>query len=551
MLSTFVFNNERKHAYLFFLAFSSFFFIGLGKVHLFDWDEINFAESAREMISSGDYLKVQINYKAFWEKPPLFFWLQVLAMKMFGVTEFSARVPNAFFGFLYLITFYEIGRKHFSATFGLLWSMLFAGCFLPHLYFKSGIIDPVFNYFIFLSIYFFMLHVENDFQHKKHAFLAGVFSSMSVLTKGPVGLLLFLLTVGIYFVLKKFKSLPRLKTYVSFLAGFSVLFLSWVFIEINQNGWSNLERFIQYQIELFTEPVAGHEQPFFYHFVVVLIGCFPISIIGLRKLIPASSPTHPFFIKWMSILFWVVLILFSITKTKIVHYSSMTYIPLSFIAAYQLLLYKDNTNSISAIQRFLFLFIGILWSVLLILTPLVAMNKSYIIPYLKDPFAIEALKLPVSWSGMEVLPGLFFLLGFIYSYKKLLQNNVLLFVIVNLVNISITLLLFLMMVLPKIEQYSQKSAIDFIKSKRNETCYVETYGYKSYAQYFYSEADYEGADKKPDVETLINKDVQRPVYLISKINNPDLDSNRDFTLLYKAGGFKFYKKRQKLKCHFL
>jgi hypothetical protein len=72
---------------------------------------------------------------------------------------------------------------------------------------------------------------------------------------------------------------------------------------------------------------------------------------------------------------------------------------------------------------------------------------------------------------------------------------------------------------------------------------VETYGYKSYAQYFYSEADYEGADKKPDVETLINKDVQRPVYLISKINNPDLDSNRDFTLLYKAGGFKFYKKR--------
>ena len=44
----------------------------LGKVPLFDWDEINFAESAREMISAGNYMRVQINYEPFWEKPPFF-----------------------------------------------------------------------------------------------------------------------------------------------------------------------------------------------------------------------------------------------------------------------------------------------------------------------------------------------------------------------------------------------------------------------------------------------------------------------------------------------
>ena len=42
----------------------------LGGVHLFDWDEINFAESAREMIASGNYLTIQINYIPFWENPP-------------------------------------------------------------------------------------------------------------------------------------------------------------------------------------------------------------------------------------------------------------------------------------------------------------------------------------------------------------------------------------------------------------------------------------------------------------------------------------------------
>ncbi len=45
----------------------------LGLVHLFDWDEINFAESAREMMATGDYFRFQVNSTPFWEKPPLFF----------------------------------------------------------------------------------------------------------------------------------------------------------------------------------------------------------------------------------------------------------------------------------------------------------------------------------------------------------------------------------------------------------------------------------------------------------------------------------------------
>jgi hypothetical protein len=63
----------------------SFFIPFIGSSHLFDWDEINFAESAREMILTGNYATVQINYMPFWEKPPLFFWMQVLAMKAFNV----------------------------------------------------------------------------------------------------------------------------------------------------------------------------------------------------------------------------------------------------------------------------------------------------------------------------------------------------------------------------------------------------------------------------------------------------------------------------------
>jgi 4-amino-4-deoxy-L-arabinose transferase-like glycosyltransferase len=126
----------------------------LGGVHLFDWDEINFAESAREMIVTGDYLTVSINFKPFWEKPPLFIWLQVLSMKAFGINEFAARLPNALCGILTLLFLYRLGRKIIDRSFGFLWMLVYAGSILPFFYFKSGIIDPWFNLFIFSGIVF-------------------------------------------------------------------------------------------------------------------------------------------------------------------------------------------------------------------------------------------------------------------------------------------------------------------------------------------------------------------------------------------------------------
>ena len=86
----------------------------LGSVHLFDWDEINFAESAREMMVTNNYSQVQINFNPFWEKPPLFIWLQVLSMQLFGVNEFAARFPNAIFGILTLWVIFSFAKKLFK-----------------------------------------------------------------------------------------------------------------------------------------------------------------------------------------------------------------------------------------------------------------------------------------------------------------------------------------------------------------------------------------------------------------------------------------------------
>ena len=129
---------------------------GLGAVHLFDWDEINFEDLTREMIATGDHLRPQIDYQPFWEKPPLFIWMQVASMHVFGVKEFAARLPNAVCGILALVVLFRIGDMLRGKEFGLLWVLAYLGSILPHLYFRSGISIPWFNLLIFLSLYCFI-----------------------------------------------------------------------------------------------------------------------------------------------------------------------------------------------------------------------------------------------------------------------------------------------------------------------------------------------------------------------------------------------------------
>jgi hypothetical protein len=523
------------------LLLSSLYFIGLSHVHLFDWDEINFAESAREMIASGDYMKVQINFMPFWEKPPFFFWLQAASMHVFGVNEFAARFPNAVFGIIYLLSFYFIGRRHISAQFGLLWALLFFGTILPHLYFKSGIIDPVFNYFIFISVYFMMRALDQSGKSSDILF-AGIFSGLSVLTKGPVGFLLLGLTCFVFLALQSFRAFPSIKRILFFVVGLASVVLSWLSIEFYQNGTENMLRFLRYMIELFNSGVAGHEQPFYYHFIVVFLGCFPISVLGIPYLLRKGLQSPMQFHRWMQVLFWVVMIVFSITTTKIVHYSSMTYAPLSFLGALFVYGLMNKKEVFKKYQMVLLVFLASLWSLIFIALPLVMRYRDSIYHLIKDPFAVAGMKESLSWSGLESLIGVLFLslvtYGLIQFRKKQYLNGVIGFVKAT----AIVLILVLFIYLPKIESFSQGPAIEFFKQHADEDAYFETFAYKSYAQYFYAQQQYGSNPQRTDINWLLKGDIDQPVYFVSKVTNKELDEFDDISFLGQKGGFRFYKR---------
>ncbi|WP_211999961.1 glycosyltransferase family 39 protein [Chitinophaga sp. HK235] len=523
----------------------------LGAVHLFDWDEINFAEAAREMIVSHNYSQVQIDFRPFWEKPPLFIWMQTGSMLLFGVNDFAARLPNAIIGIATLVSLFAIGKKLVDEKMGMWWALVYAGSWLPHFYFKSGIIDPTFNFFIFLAIYF-AYRIAHSAKSYRMAILSGFFLGLAVLTKGPVAILVSMLTLLVYFLWNKFRIGIKL-AHLGLIALFaSITTLLWFGYEILAHGWWFVNEFVAYQIRLLTTEDAGHGGPFLYHWIVLIIGCFPASIFlftyirDRKKSIynqPAATEQKDFKV-WMWVLFWVVLILFSIVKTKIVHYSSLCYFPLSFLAANQVYKLAEGRVRMRGWNIALLLFIGIVLGIAIALLPLVGVYKDMLIPYIGDKFAVANLQAQVSWSAAEASYGLAYVLLVIISAillikRKISKGLICLFVSTILV-IQVTVVHFV----PKIERYSQGAAIDFFISMQGKDVYVKALGYHSYAQHYYTREQPHANKNYYNTDWLLNGQIDKPAYFICRItDSEEYIHHPNLEVIGEKNGFVFMKRK--------
>lgn len=572
-------NVNPIHYFLIILIASVLFLPYLGSVHLFDWDEINFAESAREMILTGNYSQVQINFQAFWEKPPLFIWMQVLSMKVFGINEFAARFPNVVFGILTLCLIYKTGRKYFKGHVAHWWVLSYLGAITPHFYFKTGLIDPVFNFFIFLSIleFYKVISIANTaYNSNRHFLMAGIYTGIAILCKGPVALLVGLLVLFSMVFAKRmvwFFTLSNVFIYLLFTGLISSI---WFIPETLKNGPYFLIEFINYQIGLFSQNVAGHEQPFYYHTLVLLVGCFPISLIALAGWKKNEFYTYQenLFRTTMLCLFWVVLILFSIVRTKIVHYSSLCWLPLTFLSAYSIESINHRIFVFKWYFKIAIIFLGVLLAAAFITFPLMmAYNRPWLISLIGDEFSKANFLADVPWGAGDAVPGVLLMIVIavfvfhlfrnkpVLTFGALLMGNV---IVIWMLSVSFT---------GKIEQHTQGAAINFFESVKNEKCYIFNAGYKSYAHYFYAatkplkymdglnllnEKFYRQKNKSSYLQLsenekselddlqkrwLIEGAVDRSVYFIVKIDDrEDIPEFKNLKEILNKNGFVVYKR---------
>ncbi len=546
-------NNYIKDLGIVSIVAALFFLPFLGNVHLFDWDEINFAECAREMLEVGNFSQVIMDYQPFWEKPPLFIWMQVISMKLFGVNEFAARFPNAICGIITLITLYYFGRKLFDREFAWLWVAAYFGSILPHLYFRSGIIDPWFNYFIFMAISFFIfsywkltsMKIEQTKTSNFYLILSGLFLGLAIMTKGPVAYLMTLLTVGIYWLLhfKTHKKLPLHFIKCSFIA--AIIPLLWLGIETARNGTWFVEEFITYQIRLAKTEDAGHGGFFGFHFVILLVGCFPASLLALPSFlgIKAKEITATYdFRRWMLILFWVVLILFSMVQSKIIHYSSMCYFPITFLAAYSLYYKLYLRKKFSLV---LLVIVGLLISVVVTIVPIIGQNIDLLKPlFEKDKFGMANLDADVKWHTWEAIVGTILTCVTIVGFMLLQFGKVKKGVLALFGGTAIFLSIVLFSFVGKIESYTQNAAIEFYKSKAHEDCYILPIGHKSYAHLFYSKKRPVTNDQSRHFHYLTKEKLDKPAYFITRVDRQHhlIGKGDNVERLYEKNGFVFWKR---------
>jgi 4-amino-4-deoxy-L-arabinose transferase-like glycosyltransferase len=185
-----------KRAYIvLFLVIIAFYLYGLGQLPLLGPDEPRYAQVAREMFLRGDLVTPTLGGHTWFEKPSLLYWMMIAAYKIFGVTEWAARLGPALCGVLTVVAVWFVGR----AVRIEFWSaVVMASCLGLIVFSRAASFDVVITMTATWSLAFFLLY-----QLRKNVWsLVGfyVFVGVSLLAKGLVGIVIPFGVVGVYYL---------------------------------------------------------------------------------------------------------------------------------------------------------------------------------------------------------------------------------------------------------------------------------------------------------------------------------------------------------------
>lgn len=409
------------------------FFWNLGSTGLVDETEPLFAEAARQMTVTGDYITPFFNEETRFDKPPLVYWLMAIAYSTIGVNEWAVRLPSALSAFalvclgFYTLLIFGVGtsdsytrspftpRSFFCAGLG---AALIALNPETIAWARIGVSDMLLTGCMGSALLCFFLGYAQPLKPiQARWYLAFyVLVALAILAKGPVGIVLPGIIVGLFLLyIGKFREVLREMRILWGSLLILAIAIPWYVLVIGANGWNYINSFFGYHnVERFTGVVNNHAAPWYFYFLVVLIGFAPWSIY-----LPVAIAQTQFWKRayWRSThrsthlglfaLFWFVGIFgfFTIAVTKLPSYV----LPLMPAAAILVTLFwSDRLNRRGNMQptsRFL------LWSYWLNILFLLSLSAGlFAIPYLigSDP-AIPNLRASIQQSGLPVLAAIIWL----------------------------------------------------------------------------------------------------------------------------------------------
>lgn len=322
----------------------------LGSRPLSTPDEARYSEIPREMLVRHDFVTPHLNGVKYFEKPPLFYWIQAASLKLFyptlgqptllssgakaeksfptkSLSEWAVRIPNALIALLGCLLLYASGRQLFDRRTGLISAVILATSFLYFGLARMVTLDMSLSVLLSGSLLAFLVAVNASPGHQRRYlfYLAYSFSALAVLTKGLIGVVFPILIVISWIMLTQQWRLLKQMFLPTGILLFLLIVLPWhVLVQLKNPEFFQFY-FIDQQFLRYSTLIAQRYQPSWFFIPIFLVGFLP-WIVFLFQAITSQFPktrqpiiekrNSIFLLLWISIVF----VFFSLSHSKLIPY---------------------------------------------------------------------------------------------------------------------------------------------------------------------------------------------------------------------------------------
>ncbi len=312
-------------------------FFGIGSLPFVGSDEPRYAEVAREMWVSSDYISPRLAGRLWLEKAPLLYWGQALFYSFFGPSELAARLPSALGALAIVLGIRAVARRALDERAALYVGIVAASMGMM-IYLSHGASTDMTLCTMFSGAFLCLFRAAYS---RKHGFAfsmaSAAFVGGAMLAKGLIGPLLFLLVSGIWWSWarpdrREFKTsapravFQRIGTFAAALAVFFAVSSVWyapVWLRHGEFFWQ--EFFVNQHFKRFTSNEYKHPQAPTFYLAILPLCALPWTLWlfgaarGFRALRPKLSQRDAFLaFAWV----WAIvpIAFFSASESKLPSY---------------------------------------------------------------------------------------------------------------------------------------------------------------------------------------------------------------------------------------
>jgi 4-amino-4-deoxy-L-arabinose transferase-like glycosyltransferase len=275
-----IFSPGSRRAWLWVLLIASIvpYFINLGVSSIWDANEAFYAQTPREMMEARDYVTPSFNFQLRMNKPVLSYWNVAASYRLFGISEWSERLPIALGGLIIIGTAFGLGRLLAGTGGGFLAATILATSPRLLLLARRIIIDVHITMWMGLVLLCFAL-AETRPQRRQYLYLMYVAAGFGVLTKGPVAVFLPALVFFIYLASqRRLADLKHMMLPTGALISLSIAVPWYVFL-YREHGWGYISSFIFGEnLERYAGTVGEQSRGVLFYLPVMLADLFPWSV---------------------------------------------------------------------------------------------------------------------------------------------------------------------------------------------------------------------------------------------------------------------------------